>query len=140
MPQHSTKALIDRYFDAFNRGDAAGMLACLAEDVRHDVNQGGQRVGKTLFAEFCAHMERCYKERLADIVVMVSENEKRAAAEFVVHGEYIATDEGLPQAAGQRYVLPAGTFFEIADGLIKRVTTYYNLTDWMEQVTGKAAR
>jgi steroid delta-isomerase-like uncharacterized protein len=137
MPQHSAKALIERYYEAFNRGDALGMLACLSEDVRHDVNQGASRAGKKLFAEFCAHMARCYKERLTDIVVMVSADESRAAAEFIVHGEYIATDEGLPKAEGQRYVLPAGTFFDIEDGLIHRVTTYYNLTDWMAQVAGK---
>ena len=136
MPQDA-RALVQRYYDAFNRGDARGMLACLAEDVRHDVNQGARRVGKQLFAEFCAHMARCYRERLTDIVVLTSAEGSRVATEFIVHGEYIATDEGLPPAAGQRYLLPAGAFFEIAGGLISRVTTHYNLADWMAQVTGK---
>ncbi len=140
MPRHSAKALIERYYDAFNRRDTPGMLACLSEDVRHDVNQGTTRVGKKLFAEFSAHMARRYKERLTDIVVMVSEDGSRAAAEFIVHGEYVATDEGLPKAEGQSYVLPAGAFFEIGRGLISRVTTYYNLADWMAQVTGNTAR
>jgi len=136
MPQDAV-TLVGRYYDAFNGGDAQAMLACLAEDVRHDVNQGGRRVGKKLFAEFCAHMARHYKERLVDMVIMASPDGKRAAAEFIVHGEYIATDAGLPEAQGQRYVLPAGAFFEIADGLIARVTTYYNLADWTAQVAGK---
>jgi steroid delta-isomerase-like uncharacterized protein len=138
MPRSDTIALVQRYYDAFNRGDATGMLACLSEDVRHDVNQGARRVGKKLFAEFCGHMARCYKERLADMVIMTSPDGRRAAAEFTVHGEYVATDEGLPEAAGQRYVLPAGAFLEMEDGLITRVTTYYNLADWTTQVTGKA--
>jgi steroid delta-isomerase-like uncharacterized protein len=51
-----------------------------------------------------------------------------------VHGSYLATDEGLPEANGQRYSLPAGIFFEIDDGLISRVTTTYNLNDWIAQV------
>jgi len=79
-------------------------------------------------------MNRCYRERLADIVVMASADGSRAAAEFVVHGEYIATDEGLPPANGQRYVLPAGAFFEVRDGKVARVTNYYNLNDWIAQV------
>ena len=58
----------------------------------------------------------------------------RAAAEFVVNGTYLKTDEGLPEAKGQTYRLPAGTFFTIRDGKIARVTTYYNLSDWMRQV------
>ena len=41
-----------------------------------------------------------------------------AAAEFVVHGTYLSTDSGLPEARGQTYVLPAGTFFTIRDGKI----------------------
>lgn len=125
-----TADLIARYYAAFNAGDTAGMLACLAEDVRHDVNQGGARHGKAAFAEFCAHMSRCYRERLEDIVIMTGPGDTRAAAEFTVHGAYLATDEGLPPAAGQTYTLPGGTFFEIADGRIARVTTYYNLADW----------
>ncbi|SDR60550.1 conserved hypothetical protein, steroid delta-isomerase-related [Rhizobiales bacterium GAS113] len=139
MSQTSAASLIRRYYEAFNAGDAPAMLACLSEDVRHDVNQGAARHGKALFAEFCAHMTRCYKERLADIVIMASEDGQRAAAEFTVHGAYLATDEGLPPANGQRYVLPAGTFFTLRDGLIARVTTYYNLADWTAQVVGAKA-
>jgi ketosteroid isomerase-like protein len=48
-PTRETEAIIQRYYKAFNAGDASGMLACLADDVRHDVNQGGARVGKKLF-------------------------------------------------------------------------------------------
>ncbi len=132
---NTTGSLISRYFDAFNRGDTDAMLACLADDIRHDVNQGGRREGKAAFAEFSAHMAHCYREQLSEIVVMVSEDGARAAAEFVVDGTYLSTDEGLPEAQGQTYRLPAGTFFEIRDGRIARVTTAYNLADWIRQVS-----
>ena len=132
----AAETLVRRYYDAFNAGDAEGMLALLCKDVRHDVNQGGARIGKDAFAEFCAHMARCYSERLEHIVVMASANGERAAAEFTVRGAYLATDDGLPEARGQTYSLPAGTFFGIRDGAIARVTTYYNLKDWVAQVSG----
>ncbi len=132
---HEAIAIIRRYYDAFNARDWPGMLDCLAEDIRHHVNEGEVRVGKGAFAAFLAHMERCYEERLTDIVIMATEDGRRAAAEFVVNGRYIQTDEGLPAARGQAYVLPAGTFFEIDGGLITRVTTYYNLRHWVAQVT-----
>ena len=125
-------ALIARYYAAFNAADWEGMLACLSEDVAHDINQSGRQTGKVAFRTFLAHMDRCYRERLDDIVIMASGD--RAAAEFTVHGEYLSTDQGLPPATGQRYTLPAGAFFEIADGLISRVTVYYNLPDWTRQV------
>jgi steroid delta-isomerase-like uncharacterized protein len=131
--------LVCAYYDAFNRGDREGMLALLADDVAHDVNQGGRETGKDAFRRFLAHMDRCYREELTDIVVMASADGLRAAAEFVVHGTYLATDEGLPPARGQTYRLPAGTFFELRGGRITRVTTYYNLKDWIAQVEGAAA-
>jgi steroid delta-isomerase-like uncharacterized protein len=137
MSQAATEALIKRYYDAFNSGDSEGMLACLTDDVAHDVNQGVRRPGKEAFRVFCAHMARCYQEQLKNMVLMVSPDGARAAAEFNVHGSYLETDEGLPPAKGQTYVLPAGTFFAIRDGKIARVTTYYNLTDWLMQVTGE---
>ncbi len=138
MSETATEALIRRYYDAFNKGDTAGMLACLADDVIHDVNQGARRTGKTAFTEFSRHMSETYEERLTDIAVMVSADGSRAAAEFNVHGTYLKTDEGLPPATGQKYQLPAGTFFAVANGKITRVTTYYNLTDWLLQVAGEA--
>tara|TARA_X000000950_G_C13487431_1_gene486364 strand:+ start:143 stop:538 length:396 start_codon:yes stop_codon:yes gene_type:complete len=126
---------ITRYFAAFNAGDTDGMIACLADDVAHHVNEGNIRVGKEKFAEFCAHMSRCYKENLTDLVIFATEDGTRAAAEFTVNGTYLETDAGLPEARQQSYKLPAGSFFSLRDGLITRVTTYYNLSDWIKQVS-----
>ncbi len=127
---------IQSYFDAFNAGDVDGMLACLSDDIAHHVNEGQVRVGKEKFAEFCAHMNRCYRETLTDMVIFQAEGGTRASAEFVVNGTYLQTDEGLPEANGQTYRLPAGSFFDLKDGKITRVTTYYNLADWIRQVSG----
>jgi steroid delta-isomerase-like uncharacterized protein len=129
-------ALIRHYFDAFNADDSEGMVDCLTDDVIHDVNQGERRIGTDKFRAFNARMMHHYRERLEDIAIMVSTNGSRAAAEFNVDGTYITTDSGLPEARGQIYRLPAGTFFVIRDGKIARVTTYYNLTDWITQVSG----
>lgn len=126
---------IARYFAAFNAGDTGTMLDCLDEQIAHHVNEGKIRVGKEKFAEFCAHMSRCYKEELTDMVIFSNDDGTRAAAEFIVNGTYLVTDEGLPEANGQTYRLPGGSFFELKDGKISRVTTYYNLADWIAQVS-----
>jgi steroid delta-isomerase-like uncharacterized protein len=129
------RALVARYYAAFNAGDVDGMLDCLADDVAHHVNEGRGAGRQTGLRGVLRHMNRCYRERLTDIVVMASPDGTRAAAEFTVNGTYLATDEGLPEARGQTYVLPAGGFFSIRDGRIARVVTYYNLADWMRQVS-----
>lgn len=127
--------LVLAYYAAFNQGDREGMLELLSEDVAHDVNQGGRETGKAAFTAFLGRMDRCYREQLRDIVVMANHAGDRVAAEYVVHGEYLADDTGLPPARGQKYVLPGGAFFDIRDGRIARVTNYYNLEDWIAQVS-----
>ena len=128
-------ALVADYYASFNRGDREAMLALLADDVAHDLNQGARETGKAAFAAFMARMDASYRERLEDIAVMASADGTRAAAEYVVHGLYRHTDAGLPEAHGQAYVLPGGAFFDIRDGRIARVSNYYNLEDWIAQVS-----
>lgn len=126
--------LVQAYYAAFNASDMPTFLDLLTEDVVHDINQGERQVGKATFAAFMDKMNRCYRERLTDIVVMQNAAGDRAAAEFVVHGEYLTDDDGLPPANGQTYVLPAGAFFEINNGKVARISNYYNLNDWVAQV------
>ncbi|WP_371226050.1 ketosteroid isomerase-related protein [Roseovarius sp. 2305UL8-3] len=126
---------VKQYFEAFNAGDVDAMLACLAEDVAHHVNEGIVRTGKEQFRAFCEHMNARYRETLTDMVIFEAENGTRAAAEYIVNGTYLDTDPGLPEARGQSYRLPAGSFFTLRDGLITRVVTYYNLADWTAQVS-----
>jgi steroid delta-isomerase-like uncharacterized protein len=130
-----SRVTLERYFDAFNRKDIAGMLDCLTDDVAHHVNEGDVRIGREAFRAFCQHMAHCYDESLTELVIFVAEDGKRGAAEYMVNGTYLATDTGLPEAKGQGYRLPAGSFFSLDDGKISRVVTYYNLSDWIEQVS-----
>ena len=128
-------ALIARYYAAFNAMDIEAILACLTKDVAHDINQGARETGKDAFRAFLGRMDHAYSEQLRDIVIMTSTDGTRAAAEFMVHGVYKVADDGFPPAHGQSYVLPAGGFFDIIDGKIARVSVYYNLTDWIAQVS-----
>ncbi|MBB6011507.1 steroid delta-isomerase-like uncharacterized protein [Aquamicrobium lusatiense] len=131
----SAKDIISAYYDAFNRQDMDAFLDLLTDDVAHDINQGERQTGKDIFRSFMDKMNRSYRERLTDIVIMESADGTRGAAEFTVNGEYLATDEGLPEAKGQKYVLPAGAFFDIRDGKVARISNYYNLNDWIAQVS-----
>lgn len=134
--QDRATELVLAYYAAFNRGDRQAMLALLADDVVHDLNQGARENGKAAFAAFMQRMDASYRERLEDIVVMASPDGDRAAAEYMVHGQYLKDDEGLPPARGQEYVLPGGAFFDIRGERIARVSNYYNLQDWIAQVSG----
>lgn len=135
MNQASAKLLAD-YYAAFNRQDMAAFLDMLTDDVIHDVNQSSRETGKKMFSTFMDRMNAHYKEQIVDISITTNEAGDRAAVEFTVLGEYQSTDEGLPEAKGQKYNLPAGAFFVIRDGKVARVTNYYNLENWIAQVVG----
>jgi steroid delta-isomerase-like uncharacterized protein len=126
--------LLSSYYDAFNRGDIDAMLELLADDVLHEPSQGAARAGKGAFADFLQHMNRCYSERVLDPSFLVSRDEARGSAEFMLEGEYLESDAGLPPACGQKYRLRVGAFFEFRAGKIARVTNHYNLADWIAQV------
>ncbi len=124
-PSNAAERLVRAYYAAFNGSDMARFLDLLTEDVIHDISQGGREIGRAGFARFLGHMNRCYRERIVDLVVLTEPTGTRAAAEFIVEGTYIATDPGvpagMPPASGQTYRLPAGAFFAIRDGRIARV-------------------
>lgn len=129
--------IILNYYDAFNRRDRNAILDLLSSDIIHEINQGPIEYGKDAFNKFLNKMDECYLEKLENIVVMVAANGIRASAEFDVHGTYIKTDGDLPPANGQKYIIRAGTFFEIdnSNSSIKRVTTYYNMPEWIRLVS-----
>jgi steroid delta-isomerase-like uncharacterized protein len=136
MTPHATAiALVEAYYAAFNRGDWPAMLALLHDDVAHDLNQGRREVGRAAFAAFLQRMARCYVEQLHAVRVLASVDGAHAAAEYVVHGDYRASEDGLPPARGQRYVLPGAAFFDLREGRIARVSNHYNLSDWIAQVS-----
>lgn len=128
-------ALLEQYYDAFNRGDAASMVALVDDDIRHEPSQGEPRLGKQAFAEFLAHMNRCYLEQVADPTFMISSDGARGAAEFMLTGIYLESDTGLPPANRQQYRLRVGAFFDFYGGRIVRVSNHYNLADWVAQVS-----
>jgi steroid delta-isomerase-like uncharacterized protein len=132
----ATVKLLQAYYAAFNAQDMNTFLSLLTDDVVHDINQGGRETGKEAFAAFMERMNANYKETIVDIVIMTNTAGDRAAVEFTVLGEYLKTDDGLPEANGQTYQLPAGAFFEIRDAKVARITNYYNLEDWIAQVAG----
>lgn len=130
----NTKEMIVEYYKAFNAKNYEGMLALLADDVVHDINQGKRMEGKETFRKFLKRMDDLYNENLTGITVMTDDSGNRASAEFICNGVYQNTDEGLPPARGQTYHIPVGCFFEIKDGKIARVSNHYNLNDWIQMV------
>jgi steroid delta-isomerase-like uncharacterized protein len=127
--------VIEKYYDAFNQQNFEEMLALLTDDVRHDVNEGENELGKDKFRAFLKVMDEHYTEKVVDLVVMSGGGGERMSAEFFIEGTYKKSQKGLPPANNQFYRLPVGAFFEVKGGKIARVTNYYNLAHWIKLVS-----
>jgi steroid delta-isomerase-like uncharacterized protein len=128
--------LIKKYYDAFNRQDYATMLACVSDDVVHEVNEGDVQKGIGLFKDFLGVMDTHYSEQVKNLAVFSSETPGRFAAEFNIDGRYIKSQKGLPEANNQPYFIRVGAFLEVQGSKIARITNYYNLQNWIKAVAG----
>ncbi len=134
MASHASPSqLIQAYVDAFNRHDLEGQLAVLHADIEHEINEGPTEAGIDLFRRFKEKMNVHYREQLRD--VRVYGDEDSGTCEFICEGEYLVTDEGLPPAKGQRYAIRAAFFVSVSEGKISRMTSYYNLKNWIDAVS-----
>lgn len=131
----TSEQLIQSYYEAFNAKNWSKMLSYVDEQILHESNQGDPQKGKVFFEKFLQRMDTNYDERLSEFVFMAHPNGQRVAAEFICEGKYKIADSDMPPAHGQKYRLRVGAFFEVANGKITRVTNYYNLKDWLEQVS-----
>ncbi|KGQ19160.1 hypothetical protein LF41_3192 [Lysobacter dokdonensis DS-58] len=133
-PHARALATLRAYYDALDRHDPDAAVALLTDDVVHDLNQGPREVGKAAFREFLQRMEFCYRERLSEIRLLCSADGVHGAAEYVVDGEYVADDIGMPPAQNQKYRMPGAAFFGLREGRICRVSDHYNLQEWFSQI------
>lgn len=133
--QGQTIQLVKTYFEALNKKDMNLYFSIIDKNVIHDINQGTSEQGIEKFKEFMKKAGDSFDEKLSNLVIMVSDDGKYAAARWLDHGTYIKDFVGMDiPAKNQKYTLSGGHFFEIQHGKITRVTTYYNIADFMEQV------
>lgn len=123
MSRADTEALVKRFFAALNAADREAALALVSDDIVHDPALGERRIGADQLHWFLADHARRFEETIADLAVMSDTDGVRAAAEYTLRGIYRAAAPGLPAATGQHFSIAAGSFLEIEDGLITRLTT-----------------
>ena len=135
MDQTSIVKTVQAFFDAINASEFDALLDLLHEDVVHDINEADRQIGKPSFRVHMVQTKGAFDETLSDIAIMPAQDSTRAAAEYTRRGTYLKTTNGLPSASGQAFSLQAGTFFEIEDGLITRVTNYFNKAEFVRQLS-----
>lgn len=131
----TTLEITQQYYEYFNQKNWEGMLSLVDIEIKHETNQGEIRIGIEKFTSFLQKMDESYDENLTDMVFFTEPTNQRIAVEFTVNGIYKKSDEDLPPAHNQNYILPAAAFLAVNNGKITRITTYYNLPLWLELVS-----
>ncbi len=115
MTAEDMDALVRRFVVALNATDWDAALACLDDDVAIDRGTGERSIGREAFRDSLAAEARRVRSSIGDLVVMVALDGAHAAAEFTLRGE-------PADGQGRSFSVPAGLFFEIADGRIARIS------------------
>lgn len=126
--------LLQRYFSALNDRDIRACMALVSDELILEPNQGFAEQGRDAFVGFLERQLHCYRETIESLVILAEPEGRHAACEYRITGEYLATDDGLPEACGQRYQMRVGTFLEVDNGLITRISLHFNLPDWLAQI------
>lgn len=129
-----SKALIRQYYDSFNQKNWDQFLSLLDENVVHELNEGEKEIGKNRFKKFLDRMNASYDEKIENVIIYESDLTNLFAVQYIVHGTYLKTDSGLPEARGQVYQVKGAAFFEIEESKIKVITNYYNLNEWINLI------
>lgn len=111
------------------------MLTLMTNDIAHHVNQSDVQHSHATFAKFYTHMDVNYRKTLSNIIIFTTTNGSHATAEFTMNGHYLQTNPNLPPAHNQSYILPTKSFFALHNKRICQMTTYYNLQNWIAQVS-----
>ena len=119
----ATFELLERYFRAYNARDIDGLLALMHDQVIHDLQCSRREVGKQAFARFLATKHALYDEHVYNLTLLVHPDGGRAAAEYQVLG-FALGKGGRPPEPGGTYRVAAGTFFDIREERISRISSY----------------
>jgi steroid delta-isomerase-like uncharacterized protein len=129
--------IVKKYYAAYNAGDAQAEAALMSESVLHESNQGKSTVGRKHYLEFSQSGKDSYKEKCTNIEYFTGANPENVLAESTVVGHYVKSVDGYPKAKNQRYQLRVVESFEVKNGQITRLSTFYNEQDWIRQISAK---
>lgn len=135
MPNKDALALIENFYDAFNRQNIRQILALVSENIAHDHNEGKMALGKPAFQHHLQTTFEHFKSAVHNPIILASESGRHASAKFHLSGVYVKTFPQYPEANGQGYVLTAGEFFELENKEIIRYTQYFNLHSLLGQLS-----
>jgi len=122
-----------RYFDAWNRRDAAGIVATFADGGTYcDPATNGALAGPAI-AGYVTGLWSSFPDLSFDIVRAGVAGDGLVAAEWIMRGTNLGPLQGLPPTRN-RVDLPGADFIRVSDGAIHSVQGYFDTKSFAEQL------
>lgn len=131
------KAVAEAYYTAYNAEDVEGQIKLMTDDVVYHSNSDKIRTGAKAYRKYTIGLFKEIDEKCIDIKYFVDETQGVVTAQSRAEGKYVTSSDGLPKAKGQKYNIPVVEVFEIKNGKISKLTTYYNEDLWKTQISKK---
>jgi steroid delta-isomerase-like uncharacterized protein len=122
-----------RYFDAWNRRDAASIVATFASDGTYSDPTTGGALSMEAIAGYVTGLWSAFPDLSFDIVSAGLAGEGLVAAQWVMRGTNRGPVLGLPPT-GKSVELPGADFIRVCDGAIRSVEGYFDSKQFVEQL------
>ncbi len=132
-PDSST--LITAYYQAIESQHLDKFMDLLSDKVVHDINEGETEIGKDKFKTFMMDQFSHGKIKIKDLIILTSSDGQYAMSRFICSGTYDKSIAGYPKAHGQKWEIPVVSYFKIENNKISQVAVYYNLKNWVNQLS-----
>lgn len=116
--------IAQRYFDAWNRHDADGIVATFAEGGTYSDPSSGTLTGNAIGA-YASQLWSAFPDLRFDIVSAGEIREDAVAAQWVMHGTNTASFAGLPPT-NRSVTLPGADFLTLSSGKVRSVQGYFD--------------
>lgn len=122
-----------RYFDAWNRRDAAALVATFATGGTYSDPVGGQGLSGAAIATYAAGLWMAFPDLSFEIVSAADSGKGMVAAQWVMRGTNTGSFMGLPPT-GRTVSLPGADFIQIEGEKIRSVQGYFDSKAVPEQL------
>ena len=122
-----------RYFEAWNRRDPAGIVATLTENGTYtDPTTNGELTGQAI-ADYTAGLFASFPDLSFEVVSAASTGEGTVAAQWVMNGTNTGSFAGLPPT-GRSVSLPGADFITVEGDKVRSVQGYFDQKTFVEQL------
>ena len=125
--------VVQRYFDAWNRRDAASIVAAFASDGTYSDPTTGGPLSTEAIAGYVTGLWSAFPDLSFDIVSAGLAGDGVVAAQWVMRGTNRGPVQGLPPT-GKCVELPGADFIRVCDGAIRSVDGYFDTKAFAEQL------